>query len=62
MRIDPKRLAVEYYFGNLLYWNLPRIAACALEQGYDGPALRHLAGMLSPVEAICEQKKLTVQR
>jgi hypothetical protein len=35
MRIDPKRPAVEYYRGNLQYWNLPRIAAYALEQGYD---------------------------
>jgi hypothetical protein len=51
MCIDPKRLAVEYYFGNLQYWSLPRIAAYALEQGYDGPALRHLAGMLNPVES-----------
>jgi hypothetical protein len=51
MRIDPKRLAVEYYFGNLQYWNLPRIAAYALEQGYDGPALRYLAGMFNPVES-----------
>src|SRR4051794_11217520 len=51
MRINPKRLAVEYYFGDLQYWKLPRIAADALEEGYDGPALRSLAGMLNPVES-----------
>src|SRR5215471_18468205 len=28
-----------------------RIAAYALEQGYDGPALRYRAGMLNPVES-----------
>ena len=50
MRMNPKRLAVEYYFGNLQYWKLPRIAADALDEGYDGPALRSLAGMLNPVE------------
>jgi hypothetical protein len=51
MRINPKRLAVEYYFGDLQYWKLPRIAADALEEGYDGPASRSLAGMLNPVES-----------
>jgi hypothetical protein len=43
MRIDPKKLAVDYYFGDLQYWKLPRLAADALEEGYDGPALRKLA-------------------
>lgn len=43
MPIDPKRIAVEYYFGDLQYWKLPNIAADALEHGYDGPALRRLA-------------------
>jgi hypothetical protein len=43
MGIDPKKLAVDYYFGDLQYWMLPRIAADALEGGYDGPALRKLA-------------------
>ena len=47
MRIDPKRVALEYYFGDLSYWKLPGIAADALEEGYDGPALRKLAGMSS---------------
>lgn len=45
MSFDPKRIAVEYYFGDLQYWKLPAIAADALENGYDGPALRRLAGL-----------------
>jgi hypothetical protein len=49
--MDPKRLAVEYYFGNLQYWRLPRVAIDALEEGYDGPGLRNLAGMVNPVES-----------
>jgi hypothetical protein len=32
--IDPKRIAVEYYFGELQYWKLPSIAATALEEGF----------------------------
>jgi hypothetical protein len=39
------KLAVEYYFDDLQYWKLPRIAADALQLGYDGPALRALAGL-----------------
>jgi hypothetical protein len=50
--MDPYRIAVLYYFGELGYWKLPKIAADALEQGYDGPALRRLAGLINPVE--CE--------
>ena len=47
--IDPHKLAVLYYFGDLQYWKLPQIAADALEQGYDGDALRRLAGLINPV-------------
>jgi hypothetical protein len=47
--IDPHKLAVLYYFGHLQYWKLPQIAADALEQGYDGDALRRLAGLINPV-------------
>lgn len=47
--IDPHKLAVLYYFGDLQYWKLPQIAADALEQGYDGIALRRLAGLINPV-------------
>ncbi len=49
MRIDPNELAVDYYFGDLQYWKLPQIAADALEQGYDGSALRRIAGLSDPV-------------
>jgi hypothetical protein len=45
MSIDPKRIAIEYYFGDLQYWKLPAIAANALVEGYDRPALRRLAGL-----------------
>ena len=47
--IDTHKLAVLYYFGDLQYWKLPQIAADALEQGYDGDALRRLAGLMNPV-------------
>jgi hypothetical protein len=49
MRIDPKRLAIDYYFGDLQYWKLPNIATAAMEDGHDGPALRRLAGLANPV-------------
>jgi len=49
MRIDPKRLAIDYYFGDLQYWKLHNIATAALEDGHDGPALRRLAGLVNPV-------------
>lgn len=49
MRIDPNELAADYYFGDLQYRKLPRIAANALEQGYDGAALRRIAGLTDPV-------------
>jgi hypothetical protein len=47
MPLDREQLAVLYYFGDLQYWKLPRIAVDALEEGYDGPALRTLAGLAS---------------
>jgi hypothetical protein len=49
MHFDPAKLAVEYYFGDLQYWKLPPIAADALELGYDGPALRKLAGLANRI-------------
>jgi hypothetical protein len=45
MRLDVKQIAVEYYFGDLQYWKLPKVALEALEEGYDGAALRRLAGL-----------------
>jgi len=47
--MDPHKLAVLYYFGDLQYWKLPQIAADALERGYDGDSLRRLAGLINPV-------------
>jgi hypothetical protein len=49
MGFDPKRIAVEYYFGDFQYWKLPRLAADALAEGYDGAALRRIAGLANPV-------------
>ena len=51
MKLRPRQLAKEYYFGDLQYWKLPKIAADALEEGHDGPALRILAGLTVVVEA-----------
>jgi hypothetical protein len=51
VNFDPTALAVQYYFGDLQYWNLPGICIEALEQGFDGPALRRLAGLLNPVQS-----------
>ena len=55
MRLDPQRLATEYYFGDLQYWKLPRMALDALEEGYDGPALLALAGVANPVATEIKQ-------
>lgn len=58
MRLKPKQLAIEYYFGDLQYWKLPKIAAQALEEGYDGPALRMLAWVTDPKEAEIDQRQI----
>jgi hypothetical protein len=47
---NPSRLAVLYYFGDLQYWKLPGVAVEALVNGYDGVALRKLAGLNDVVE------------
>jgi hypothetical protein len=49
--MDPHRIAIDYYFGDLQYWKLPAIAVTALEHGFDGPALRRLAGVSNPTVA-----------
>lgn len=46
-RLDPQAIAVEYYFGDLNYWQLPAICIQALEQGFDGRALRTIAGLVN---------------
>ena len=47
----PQAIAVEYYFGDLSYWQLPAICIQAMEHGFDGRALRAIAGLvnLAPV-------------
>jgi hypothetical protein len=42
---NPSKLATLYYFGDLQYWKLPELAVDALANGYDGVALRKLAGL-----------------
>jgi hypothetical protein len=46
---DANALAVRYYFGDLDYYELPKICVQALENGFDGRALRRLAGLINPV-------------
>jgi hypothetical protein len=48
---NPCRLAALYYFGDLQYWKLPRVAVDALVNGYDGAALRRVAGLNDVVES-----------
>jgi hypothetical protein len=42
---NPSKLATLYYFGDFQYWKLPELAINALVNGYDGVALRKLAGL-----------------
>lgn len=49
---------MEYYFGDLQYWKLPRIAIEALEEGFDGPALRMFAAITDPVETDLDQNRI----
>src|SRR5215469_9070516 len=44
---DPHAIAVEYYFGDLSYWQLPAMCIQALQHGFDGKALRIIAGMVT---------------
>ena len=48
MGFDPVRMGVRWYFGELLHEDLPSICIDALENGYDGPMLRRLAGLAKP--------------
>jgi hypothetical protein len=48
---NPSKLAALYYFGDLQYWKLPGLAVDALVNGYDGVALRKLAGLNDVVES-----------
>jgi hypothetical protein len=42
--VELKRIADDYTLGRLLAEDLPAIAVRALEEGYDSPTLRQLAG------------------
>lgn len=45
---DPKLLAAKWYALKLFPEEVPQAAADALEAGFDGPALRRLAGLICP--------------
>lgn len=57
-RFDANAFAVQYYFGDLQYWKLPQICVEALEHGFDGRALRRLAGMMNPVASDIRQEEI----
>ena len=44
---DPQAIALRYYFGDLSYWQLPEVCVQALERGFDGRALRIIAGLVN---------------
>ena len=62
MGFDPKKIAVEYYFGDLQYWKLPRIAADALENGHDGPALRMIARLADRVASDLREHDIQAEK
>lgn len=45
---DPRLLAARWYARRLFPEGVPQAAADALEAGFDGPALRRLAGLIRP--------------
>ena len=49
MTFDPKMMMARWCAGCLYPEDLPGFAADALEAGFDGPALRALAGMRRPI-------------
>jgi hypothetical protein len=54
---DPNAVAVQYYFGDLQYWKLPAVCVEVLEHGFDGRAMRTLAGLADPVASdICQDE------
>ncbi len=48
MPFDPNLFVAEWYCGLNLPEDMPAFAADALEAGFDGPALRRLAGLVKP--------------
>jgi hypothetical protein len=47
-RVDPQWLQARWVLGGLTAEEIVNQAGLALEQGFDGPALRQLAGFLKP--------------
>ena len=48
MTFDPKIFAALWYARQLFPESVPEFASSALEAGFDGPALRRLAGLIRP--------------
>lgn len=46
--LNPDLFVAKWYCGFIHSEDLPEFAADALEAGYDGPALRRLAGLIKP--------------
>src|SRR6185312_12779867 len=46
--LNPDLFVAKWYCGFVQTEDLPEFAADALEAGYDGPALRRLAGLIKP--------------
>jgi hypothetical protein len=47
-KIDPQLLQARWVLGGLLAEDLVEQAILSLEQGFDGPSLRQLAGLMNP--------------
>lgn len=53
-KIDPQLLQARWILGGVRPESLPDLAVMALEQGFDGPALQQLAGLVRPTMADLE--------
>lgn len=53
-KIDPELLQARWLLNEIRSEDLPDLAALALEQGFDGTALRQLAGLVRPTLADLE--------
>jgi len=58
VKFDPQAIAIRYYFGDLNYWQLPAICVEALERGFDGKALRIIAGLVNPTARDIRQEEI----
>ncbi len=55
---DPQALAVQYYSGDLGYWQIPALCIEALEHGFDGRFLRRLSGLVNPAASDIRQEEI----